>query len=240
MSIPIYVTIPANSNSTADLHIHPVIELDSNKEYSISLYKMYVWNSNYNISSALNNNTMKYSNNNGTTWFDITFPDGVYSITELLNHINDTLYTNGDIVNSIYFQPIAATGKIKLVLSTNFQVDFTTSLIYNTLGFNSGIYTTDTTAPYQIDILNGVREYLLHCNLLHNTYRDNTIRNILFSFTMQAESNSLLTITPNVLLEHPMSNKKHIQHMKLHITDQNYNVVNFTQECELVLLIKPI
>ena len=59
---------------------------------SISL--SYTWN---NIDSTkFNNNTMRYSADNGTTWKTIIFPNGNYTYSDISNYISNFLESQKD------------------------------------------------------------------------------------------------------------------------------------------------
>jgi len=60
----------------------------------------------YNISAAKGNNLISYTVDNGTTWNDITFGDGVYSLEDISSTIRYTLGKNA------HFNTDAVTGAI--------------------------------------------------------------------------------------------------------------------------------
>ena len=62
-------------------------ELDGENEYEIGLIQGSIWYSWYNISSEFNNNQLRYSADNGSTFNTVTFDDGIYSV----NAINDRI-----------------------------------------------------------------------------------------------------------------------------------------------------
>ena len=68
------------------------LELESDTENYIgvqSLTMSYTWN---NIDVLkFNNNTLRYSSNNGSTWGTITFPDGNYTYSDISQYISNYL-----------------------------------------------------------------------------------------------------------------------------------------------------
>ena len=52
----------------------PSIELDSNRKHEVAVNKISMTYSWHNITPTYNNNTIKYSPDNGSTWTTVTFP----------------------------------------------------------------------------------------------------------------------------------------------------------------------
>ncbi len=240
-SIPLFIEIPADNDGQVDVHFN-TIHLDPDKMYEISLSKLFCWNSFNNISSTLNNNILKYSSDAGTTWKTVTYEDGNYSLSEIQNALNDVLETNGDIANAIYFQPIMATSKLKVILQTDYQIDFSVGNLYQRLGFNNIIYTANTTAPNRIDMYDGIREIFVMCNLVHAAYRNNQIKNILYTFHLEASPNNLIVSQPSSPVWMPMRHQTQISHVNVQLLDNKYRPLKLTTDSEVVILIreKPI
>ncbi len=101
---------------------------------------------------------------------------------------------------------------------------------------NKNLYTTHNSTSRIIhysELPNFANDSTIDIYTDNDVYTDDIIKKL----DTKVDTSSVIT---NVLLDHPMSNKKHIQYMHLQITDQNCRPVNFTRECELVLLIKSI
>src|SRR5688572_9147614 len=103
--IPLFITTSSINPSDFTVHYTPAIDVDPNAEYEIGLIKLFIWNNHENISTAKNNNTLRYSSDSGATWKTIVFADGTYSLPELNDAINDFLDLNGDTSNSIILVP---------------------------------------------------------------------------------------------------------------------------------------
>ena len=73
----------------------PVITLPNNLSYKVGLVKMNATYSWHNIEATANNNTVRYSPDAGLTFKTITFPDGVYSYTDIDSFIKNVMKDNG-------------------------------------------------------------------------------------------------------------------------------------------------
>jgi hypothetical protein len=67
----------------------------SNGKYEIALLKCNLWYSFYNVSAALGNNVIKYTNTSSVTK-TVTFVDGNYTITQINDYLQGIMFNNGD------------------------------------------------------------------------------------------------------------------------------------------------
>ena len=152
----------------------PEIILDHNKDHFIGLNKIEMSYSWLNVTEAYQNNTLKYSHDNGTTWTTIKFSDGNYTYSDLQNFINSIITHNGHNsgnndkdVKFIFYPTIL---RISIILNNNFQLDLTQGNFYKLIGAkNTSIIQVSefcTTIP---NILNSVDAILVHCNLLSDS-----------------------------------------------------------------------
>ena len=67
----------------------PII-LDSNSQYAVGLNRIinmsFTW---FNVNPSYANQLIKYSSDSGSTFHDITFPEGVWNYTDFNTHIKD-------------------------------------------------------------------------------------------------------------------------------------------------------
>lgn len=94
-SYPIILTGANQVNNSQFKYIFPSsIDLS---DYSIALSDLSLYFSWYSISSALGNNkfTINFPNGSGNTVYNLTIPDGTYSVTDLNNYLMYFFYSNG-------------------------------------------------------------------------------------------------------------------------------------------------
>ena len=109
------------------------------------------YNSFPNIDSSSNN--CRYFPDKGTTWFNISMPEGSYEIVDIDEYVQRIMKENGhyaaaagdgDVGGEVYpisIQPNNNTLKSVLDIDANYKVDFTTAKSIRTVfGFNSQIY----------------------------------------------------------------------------------------------------
>ena len=67
----------------------PII-LDSNSQYAVGLNRIinmsFTW---FNVNSSYDNQLIKYSSDNGSTFKEITFPAGVWNYTDFNSYMKD-------------------------------------------------------------------------------------------------------------------------------------------------------
>ena len=144
----------------------------------------YTWN---NIDHAkYNNNTMRYSSDNGSTFKTIIFPNGNYSYSDINNFINNYLETQGDSKTGIQIYYVSSLKKIFIELETNYQVDFRSNLTFSKLigfGQSNTIITSSSYSDDTPDITNSVDTIVIHCSLLSDVcYNGNMRSDVLYKF----------------------------------------------------------
>ena len=142
-------------------------ELDSDSENYIALQSLtmsYTWN---NIDAAtFNNNTLRYSSNNGSTWATITFPDGKYTFSDISQYISNYLESQNIDKDGIQIYYVLSLKRCFIELKENFQVDFRSNLAFGQLlGFNN-LLTTNSYGTLVPNITNSVDNIIIRCSLL--------------------------------------------------------------------------
>ena len=124
-------------------------ELDQDSDYEVGLIQASLWYSWYNISSAFGNNQLRYSPNSGTNLYDVDFDDGIYSVDAIEAKLHSVMKANNNysVVNgidtfNISIVPNYTSGKVRVEVSNNYQLDFTTSTLRDLLGFTSLVVST--------------------------------------------------------------------------------------------------
>lgn len=147
--------------------------------YSVAVADGSLINSIYNLSASLGNNIFKYYSPKTSTWITATLPDGTYNtafldtqIQSILTANNDIINTNGTITYPILFYASLNFDRNQLILSAGYQVDFTTSTLYQLLGFDSQIYSNTTlnsitfTAPNPAQYTSNSSNFFIQCDLV--------------------------------------------------------------------------
>jgi len=231
-------------NIQSDNFIVP-LDIDiSDCRYEISLVKLNLWYSWYNISSEYNNQTLRYSSNRGSTWKTITIPEGQYSIDQLNTLIQSIMYTNGDyytnaqniISYNITISLEYSTLKVNIQVSNNFQVDLTISNLYLLLGFSNIIVTTTQEGYLPANINNDINTLNLTCSIITGSYQNTNSSNILYTFTPNSLPGSNLDIYPQKLLYLPVVNIRRITSIGISIIDNLNRRVNLNNQPLSVLL----
>ena len=195
MDIPLYIDTTIKSPTTIYGTNSDFIVLvsgdgmlleNTNENYialeSISL--SYTWN---NIDSTkFNNNTMRYSADNGTTFKTITFPNGNYTYSDISNYISNYLESQNDSKTGIQLYYVSILKETFIELEENFRVDFRPNTAFAKLiGFSSSsaIITTSSYSPDTPDITNSTDKIIIHCSLLNDTfYNGNQNSDVLYMF----------------------------------------------------------
>src|SRR6218665_636800 len=135
----------SEKSSQIRTRFNPLIQLDRNKKYEMALVNLETYYSFPNIDTS--NNNLRYSPDNGMTWFNLEIPERCYEITDMNKYLQRVMKDamHYDITNDDYamsLEPNNNTLKAVLNIGANYVVDFTTAnSIRTVLGFNSRQYT---------------------------------------------------------------------------------------------------
>lgn len=139
----ITVRSDTSTTETADItfSFNGGLKLKPDTQYEIALIECSIYNSIYNISSSLANQTFKYTNHTGTLR-TITIDSGNYTISMLNDFIQEKMNIYGDYVSGIpLFELVAnfSTNKTrinwKITGTTSTNIDISTGNLYKLLGF---------------------------------------------------------------------------------------------------------
>ena len=173
----------------------------------------YTWN---NIDAEkFNNNNVRYSSNNGSTWTTITFPDGNYTYSDIGQYISNYLesqYVDKDGIQIYYVSSLKC---CFIELKENFQVDLRSNLIFGELlGFNS-LITSSSYGSLVPNITSSVDNIIIRYSLLSdsnfNGYQSDSV---LYMFnTSNYRIGYFFSINEKNLIYHKINtnNKKNLQ-----------------------------
>ena len=205
-----------------------------------SITLSYRWN---NIDSTkFNNNTMRYSADNGTTFKTITFPDGNYTYSDISNCINNYLESQNDSKTGIQLYYVSSLKKTFIELEENFRVDFRSNTAFAKLiGFasSSAIITASSYSPDTPDITNSIDKILNHCSLLNDMfYNGNLNSDVLYMFeTSDFRIGYTIKIEPKNLKYHKLNNYL-IKKMRIEIKDSLGRYIDLQDPISMVLFIR--
>ena len=115
------------------------ITLDSTVKYAIGLNRIinmsFTW---FNINPGYNNQSIKYSKDNGTSFIEITFPAGFWDYSDINQHIKEITVikqSKKDDEYPINFEFNETTFRVTITIKQNYQLDLTPSNFYELKGF---------------------------------------------------------------------------------------------------------
>ena len=116
----------------------PVVHLDTEMNHELAVDRVSMTYSWHNINADYGNKTIKYSKDNGSTWKNITFVDGMYSYDDISDYINQVIIDNDDepsnnrIGVKIYF--VLTSYRVVVELGNQWQLDIRNSTFGELIG----------------------------------------------------------------------------------------------------------
>jgi len=212
-------------------------ELDPESQYECGLIQASLWYSWYNISSAFGNNQLRYSPNSGTNFYDVDFDDGIYSVQAIEEKLHSVMKANNhySVVNgidtfNISIVPNYTSGKVRVEVSNNYQLDFQTSYLKSLLGFGNIIVSSTQEGTNLADITRGVNQIQIHCSLAEGSYSNSESSDILYAFVPNSSPSTLINIQPTFPVYLPITTKDNIQNIRMRITDQQQREIDLNGE----------
>ena len=199
------------------LYFTDKIDLRRNKTIALSdLSIHYNW---HNIREVYNNNKFRLS---GPIWSkDVTLSDGSYEISQIQTYFLDEVIkkhesdVNSNEQSPILIYPNKIINKVAFRIKTGYKLELSTNETMRLLGDGSIIDTTKN--GKNVPKLENVRNALVFCNLVENTYLQESK---LFSSVSNSRFGSLLSITPQVL-KYCDTVDSIFDYIKILFTDQN-------------------
>jgi hypothetical protein len=224
------------SGQTSDdfvIHFSPAIYIPGN--WVIAIHELSIWYSWYNISTDYNNQVFRYYN--GSSYKNITIPNGLYSIENLNDYVHAIMKSNGDytVVGGIdtfdiTLTPNYNTFKLDISISNSYRVDLTVGTLYQLFGFDAILVTSSQSGTSNINITNGVDKILIHCDIATGGYKSGQNSDVLMSFQANNEPSSLLEIKPFYAVFLPITQTGYLTKMRIYITDQQNRRINLNNE----------
>ena len=206
--------------------------LDSNSQYAVGLNRIvnmsFTW---FNVNSTYGNQLIKWSSDSGSTFNDITFPEGVWNYTDFNTYIKDITKIVKDGANNNEY-PITlefdnTTFRVTVTLANNYQLDLTESNFNELIGFNKTVLTSETNIGPSVPDLSQDTDILnIHCDLINDSLVDGQDTDIIYSFSTSVLRPSYsFTIEPRRVTFNP-TNKNIIDSIKMYVTDGKRRLIN--------------
>src|SRR6218665_1840042 len=211
-----------------------LIQLDRNKKYEMVLVNFETYYSFPNIYTS--NNNLRYSPDNGVTWFNLEIPEGCYEITNMNKYVKRVMKDamHYDITNDDYTISLEPNNTLKAVLNiaANYVVDFTTTnSITTVLGFNSRQYTAGYNESENLIDIISISSLRVTSDIIGASYSNGATGNVIYSFFPNvAPGYKIIEVPVNLVgLYLPMTLFT-ISAMETKLTDQNGKLLNLRGE----------
>ena len=224
----------------------PII-LDRNYQYVVGLNRIinmsFTW---FNVNSSYNNQLIKYSSDDGSTFNDITFPAGVWNYTDFNTYIKDITKIVKDGANNNEY-PITlefdnTTFRVTVILANNYQLDLTASNFNELIGFEKKVLKSENNIGPKVPNLSQDTDILnIHCDLINDSLVDGQDTDIIYSFSTSVLRPSYsFTLEPRRVTYNP-TNKNIIDSIRIHITDGKRRLIDLNgAETSFSLILKKI
>ena len=202
----------------------PTIVLENDARYFIGFNRIismfFTWT---NVNSGYNNQKRAFSKNNGNSWTDIDFAQGVWTYTDFDNYIREKTKTiDGDgkeeyPIKLTFDEP---TFRVIITLATDYQLDLTKSNFNELIGYDKAILKEERNIGVRVpnliedtDVLN------IHCDLTSTSLVAGEESDIIYSFgTSTLRASYGFVLEPRRVIFNPV-NKTSISSIRIYITD---------------------
>jgi len=223
------------SGNTADFttSFHPPIKLKPNKEYEAAFLSIETYNSIPNITEC--NNTFKYSSDNGNTWKIIKLPTDAYEYIQISEEIKKQMVENNDYnssENTFYISfSICRLSSLIEIKNPSYKIDFgVENSIGPTLGFDNEVLAQGThKSPKIVDITN-VNSILINVDFIEGGYVNQNYSHAIHNFSPKVGPGYKIFEQPSPELVFYRVSKDFIPDVRVWLTDQNQNLLNFQGE----------
>ena len=209
---------------------HNSVILDPNIKYEAALLSLETYNSLPNISKE-KNNIFKYSSN-GVDWKIITLSTGAYELTAINNEIKRQMIANGGNGDAITITAnISRLTSIVNIEDSNYKVDFgVKNSVGSTLGFGAAVIGHGYNESPNIVNIMQTNSILVNIDIIMGSFVNGSPSPTIYSFYPNVAPGYKIVEKPNpCLIYYPVS-RHDISRMRVWLTDQNGNLVDFRGE----------
>ncbi|HRP37085.1 MAG TPA: hypothetical protein PLS50_04705 [Candidatus Dojkabacteria bacterium] len=225
---------PNESTDNFTVNFQPNVPLLGGN-YGIALEACSLWYSFYNISGDYNNTTFRYYN--GSVFKNITITPGLYAIDDINAFVQAQMKANGDYTSTpggdvfyITLTPNYNTFKLRITISSSYQVDLTVGNLYQLFGFDPIVVTTTQEGSNNVNITNGIDRILIHIDCVSGSFAGTQSSDVIYSFSPDGAPSSLLQIKPYALIYLPLTKHGYLNQLRVYVTDQQNRRVNLNNE----------
>ena len=208
----------------------PVMHLSNDMNHELAVDRVTMTYSWHNINTEYGNNTIKYSKDNGSTWKQITFVDGMYSYDDISEYINKVITQNDDEPSNnrvgikIYF--VLTSYRVVVELGNQWQLDIQNSNFGELIGFEPIIIKNTSYSSKLPNITNSVDSIQINSDIITDSITDGRYSNTLLVISTNNLTRSYpFTFEPKRALFSPIS-KTNISEMRIYITDSLGRLIN--------------
>ena len=222
-------SVKGNGNNTPQdftTRFNKPITLDSNSQNMVGLNRIvnmsFTW---FNVNSSYGNQLIKYSSDSGSTFNNITFPEGVWNYTDFNAYIKNITKVGDAYPITLEFDN--TTFRVTITLAQNYQLDLTASNFNDLIGFNTTVLTSETNIGPSMPNLSQDTDILnIHCDLINDSLVDGQDTDIIYSFSTSVLNPSYsFTLEPRRVTYNP-TNKNSTSSIRIYITDGKRRLIN--------------
>jgi len=213
--------------------------LDRNKRYEAALYSVDLYYSFPNIIEG-ENNELKYSSDNGSTWQIVKLNTGCYELETINKEIHRQMVANGHHDNGQFYVNLTANvstlKSIVEVTSENCKVNLGT--LGPTLGFPS-----DTLldrgyheSPNIVDIIK-INSILVNIDIISGSYVNGSHSPVIYSFFPNVGPGYKIVERPRQELLYFPVNRSEINSIRVWLTDQDHRPVDVRGERVTLMIV---
>ena len=212
------------SDFTTQFHCPLILKGD---RWTVGLVSLETYNSIPNITEK--NNVFTYSTDSGVTWKTITLPIGSYEIQEIDSEIDRLMRLNKDKGIDIKVNNHTL-GSVVHIRPETYEIDFTVeNSIGIILGFDSVVLKHGYNISPSIVKILSVNSILVNCDIVSNSYLNSSNYPVLYSFFPNSKPGYKIIQDPVNVVYLPI-NTEHIQNIRIWLTDQDGNALDFRGE----------
>ena len=155
----------------------PVLKLQNDMPHEIALGKVTMTSSWHNISDQYQNNQIKYSADGGTSWETVEFVDGMYTYSNLNEHLHQYMKKKGYLTTDdktgdkyhINLTFVLSTYKILIQSDNNYQLDLRNSKFGELIGFTEKLVNKTEYGTILPNITNSIDMIYINTDAITNS-----------------------------------------------------------------------